>query len=147
MDAFHRFVAEHRTLLIVAFTVFALSIVSKIILQRVTNTIVERFQVGATAPEPSDSANLVVPKTEPTLQQGDCDILKKTLDALRLSEQAKASAEFTKSDLFKSIKSEMEDKYRTLECDAYLKKLASGEVSAAQTPPDMRPSSIPPIQI
>jgi hypothetical protein len=150
MDAIRIFVGKHRTLLIVGLTVFALSMLAKILLVRVTKRALEPFQNDATAPEltletlPPEIAS---PGTEPTLQQTDCDVLKKTIDALRLSEQSKKSAEFAKTELFKNIKSEMEDKYRTLECDSYLKRVASGEVSPAQTPPDMRPGPLPPVHM
>jgi hypothetical protein len=150
MEAIRKFVAEHRVLLLFAAAAFLFSMVTKFILARVTRNVIERFQnVVDTKSEPSLEnlpPEIANPSTKATLQPEDCDIIKRTLDALRISEQSKKSGEFPKSEAFKAVKSEMEDKFRTLECEAYLKRVAAGELPAAQSTPDMRPGPLPPIQ-
>jgi hypothetical protein len=150
MEAIRNFVAEHRVLLLFAVATFVLSLVTKFILARVTRNVIERFQNAVDAKSEPSLENLppeiANPSSKPTLQTEHCDVIKRAIDALRLSEQSKKSGEFPKSEAFKEVKSDMEDKFRTLDCEAYLKRVAAGELPAAQTTPDMRPASLPPIQ-
>jgi hypothetical protein len=150
MDTIRTFVAEHRILLIFAAAAFILSLVIKLVLARVTKNIIERFQNTTSVPKITREnlpPEIASPDTQPTIQQTDCDILKKAIDAMRLTEQTKKSEELAKSQLFKNMKSEMEEKFRTLDCATYLKRVEAGELSAPQTAPDMRPDPLPPFQM
>lgn len=82
---------------------------------------------------------IAAPTTEPLYQEDNCATLKKTQDALRLTEMNPKMKEFVASAQFKTMKSDAEENFRALNCDDYLKRIARGEIPAPQTSPDNRP--------
>jgi ATP-dependent Lon protease len=94
-------------------------------------------EIAKEIPIPDDVAN---PTAVPMVDESLCSTIKKTIDSLRLTEMNKKMKEFVESEQFKTMKSTMEERFRTLNCKEYLEKVAAGVIPAPQTSPDMRPA-------
>jgi hypothetical protein len=93
-------------------------------------------EIAKEIPIPENVSN---PTPTPMDDQAYCATVKKGIDALRLTEMNKKMKEFVESEGFKVMKSNFEEKFRTLNCKEYLEKIAAGVIPAPQTSPDMRP--------
>ena len=96
MDVLVQFYREYPLLVKIAAIVFACSILINLVLWRTQHKLVERFQDIAVASEQEiqkDISNLPPeirqPETPPMYQQENCATIKKTIDAMKLTEMSK----------------------------------------------------------
>lgn len=150
MDVLRKFYEERPLLVWFAIGMFLISIVTSVLAWRWESNVLENFQDVVAAAEKEMEENLknlppeiTQPKTGPIFEQENCQMLKKTIDAMKLTEMGKQTKEFAKSELFQAQKSEMEGAFERLGCKEYLEKIAAGEVEAPKTPPEMRPDILP----